>query len=260
MEKNIIFRIMVAENRRLQRNFRLFPQRTPFVLLSRNIVDVSYTDGQTETWNQSHWERGRAGEENRDFWALGLGCFLLGARVLFVNRYSRTATADLCLCVNQVRPILSHRRQSARLGLKAKGTRGRRAREGGGSRAQAPTQAGPPLGFPRYENAGGALPRQLSAVQPCAGRGRRRPRPRPRPAGPESPRPIPLLSAGAERCFGTSGQSAQPQASGTGGPLLARGDSQVLRLGLKSARDNLLTLKSWENYLSSLSLSQFLHL
>ena len=48
MEKNIIFRIMVAENRRLQRNFRLFPQRTPFVLLSRNIVDVNYTDGQTE--------------------------------------------------------------------------------------------------------------------------------------------------------------------------------------------------------------------
>ena len=87
-----------------------------------------------------------------------------------------------------------------RLGLKAKGTRGRRAREGGGSRAQASTQAGPPPGFPRHEHAGGALPRQFSAVEPCAGRGRRRPRPRPRPAGPvrdlRAPAPNPCSRQG----------------------------------------------------------------
>ena len=33
MEKNIIFKIMIAENRRLKRNVRLFPPRTPFVRL-----------------------------------------------------------------------------------------------------------------------------------------------------------------------------------------------------------------------------------
>lgn len=44
--KHLIF--ILAENRSLQRSFRLFTRRSLFDLLGRSNVDSVYTDGQTE--------------------------------------------------------------------------------------------------------------------------------------------------------------------------------------------------------------------
>lgn len=64
------------------------------------------------------------------------GCFLLGAGALFAHRFPRTTTADLCHSASQVGTILSNRRLPERLGLKAKGTRGRRAGRAAGGQTR----------------------------------------------------------------------------------------------------------------------------
>jgi hypothetical protein len=66
---------------------------------------------------------------------------------------------------NQVGAILSNRWQPGRLGIKAKGTRGRQAGEGGGRRAQAAARAGPPLGSGN-RSAPGAVGLHSSPVPP----------------------------------------------------------------------------------------------
>lgn len=156
MEKNITFRIVVAESRKLQRNFRLFSQRTSFAWLCRNI-NVNYTDGQTEARN--HSPRGQSGRRTKTPRLSAWGAFCWGRGVLFVNRCPPTATAD----------FVTKPTKWARFWVIAGNQRGwgkskRDAREGGWSRAQA--QAEPQPGFPLGEQAGGVRCQRLLKVLP----------------------------------------------------------------------------------------------
>lgn len=164
-------------------------------------------------------KRGAEQEENRNFQTPAWATFCWGAGVLSTNSFAGTSTADLCHSAKQAGAILGNRRQAARLGLNAKGKRGRRL-GGSGRRAQTPAQKGSPPGFPRCER-GGIRPSLLFVDPPRAACQRRGP---------------PLLPASQTRRR-TAVRPAQPLAPGTNGPPLACGDSQVDRLELKSAPD-----------------------
>lgn len=89
-----------------------------FARLCRNVVEIICTNGETEAQTKYHPERGRARGEPR-FPDSCLGCFLLGAGVLFANSLPGTSAADLCHSAKRVGAILSNRRQAAPLGLNA---------------------------------------------------------------------------------------------------------------------------------------------
>lgn len=59
-------RIILAENRRLQRNFRPLPHRSPFGRSCGNAVDAVCIDGQTEAETESLREREAERKENRE--------------------------------------------------------------------------------------------------------------------------------------------------------------------------------------------------